>query len=95
MQIILERLISQAEEEGITLAQVMTRELSMNEIDQVQESLRTEMADNYAAIEDFMENVEVPGSYDFSSISEEQLTILQEELMYALSDTPLRALSEA
>ena len=95
MHEILQRLVSQADDEGVPLAQVIARELTMDEMDSIGEHLRTEMSANYAAIEDFMRDIEVPGSYDFSSMNESQLDSLQEELMYALSDAHSRAASEA
>ena len=95
MHDMLQKLVSQAEEEGVPLAQVMARELSMNEIDSLEGFLREEMNENYAAIADFMRDVDVSGSYDFSSMSEDQLDELQQELMYALSDAPRHVASEA
>ncbi|HUV60858.1 MAG TPA: hypothetical protein VMW71_01635 [Thermoplasmata archaeon] len=95
MQAVLDRLVSQAEHDGVTLAQIMARELSVNEIDRIQQFLRREMSENYSAIEGFMKDVEVPGTYDFSSMGEEQLTVIQEGIMDALSDTPLSVASEA
>jgi hypothetical protein len=91
---VLDRLVSQADREGVPLAQVMARELSVNEIDRIQQFLRREMSENYSAIEGFMKDVEVPGTYDFSSMAEEQLTVIQEGIMGALSDTPLSVASE-
>ena len=95
MHEVLQKLVSQAEAEGVPLAEVIARELPANEIDEVEGYLRAEMSANYAAIEGFMKDIEVPGSYDFSSMNEEQLDSLQEELMHALSDTPLSIASEA
>ena len=95
MHNVLQKLVSQAEEEGVPLAQVMARELSMDEIDSLGGFLKTEMDENYAAIADFMRDVDVSGSYDLSSMSEDQLDELQQELMFALSDAPRRVASEA
>ena len=95
MHNVLQKLVSQAEEEGVPLAQVMARELSMDEIDSLEGFLRAEMDDNYAAIADFMKDVEVSGSYDLSMMSEDELDRLKQELTYALSDTPLSVPSEA
>jgi len=89
MQAVLDRLVSQAEREGVTLAQMMEKELSVSEIDRIQQFIEREMSDNYAAIENFMKDVEVPGTYDFSSMGEEQLDVIQEGIMGALSDTTL------
>ncbi|UCE80765.1 MAG: hypothetical protein JSV94_06405 [Methanobacteriota archaeon] len=95
MHILLRKLVSQAEEEGLPLAQIMARELSATEIDRLQDFLTAEMTQSYAAIADFMRDVEVPDTYDFTSMNEAQLDLLQEELMFALSDSQSKARSEA
>ncbi len=95
MQAVLDKLVSQADREGIPLAEVIAKELSVNEIDRIGEFLRKEMSDNYSAIEGFMKDVEVPGTYDFSSMADEQLDVIQEGILSALSDTPLSVSSEA
>jgi hypothetical protein len=95
MQTVLDKLVSQADKNGVTLAEVMAKELSPTEIDRMQQYLRREMHDNYSAIEGFMRDVEVPGTYDFSSMDESELTSLQEDLLEALSDAPSTAMSEA
>jgi hypothetical protein len=95
MQTVLDRLVSQADKKGVTLAETMVNELSPDEIDRVQQYLRGEMMENYTAIEDFMRDIEVPGNYDFSSMNESELSRLQENLLEALSDTPVAACTEA
>ena len=56
----IEQLASQAEKEGITLAELLTRDLSSEELDSAQEELVLDLADNYSNIEEFMDGVEVP-----------------------------------
>ena len=86
MQTVLDRLVGQADEKGVTLAEIMATELTPVEIDRMQQYLRTEMKENYLAIEEFMRDIEVPGTYDFSSMDSSELSSLQEDLLEALSD---------
>jgi hypothetical protein len=95
MQTVLDKLVSQAEKTGVTLAEVMARELEPGEIDRMQQYLRREMKENYLAIEGFMRDIDVPGTYDFSSMDDTELSNLQEDLLEALSDTAPLAVSEA
>jgi hypothetical protein len=95
MQTVLDKLVSQADKKGVTLAEVMATELSPGEIDRMQQYLRGEMKENYIAIESFMRDIDVPGTYDFSSMDDSQLSILQENILEALSDTAPLAVSEA
>jgi hypothetical protein len=53
-------LVSQAEKEGITLAEVISRSLSPKELDLMQTELADELSKNYRNIEEFMSGVEVP-----------------------------------
>jgi hypothetical protein len=95
MRTVLDRMVSQADTEGVTLADVVTRELSPGDMDRIQQYIHKEMADNYAAIEDFMSDIEVTGTFDFSSMSEDELDECQENLKCALSDAPPAAESVA
>ena len=95
MQIVLDKLVSQADQNGVTLAEIMAKELSPDEIDRMQQYIRREMNDNYSAIEVFMQDIDVPGTYDFSSMGESELTNLQVNILEALSDAPILASSEA
>ncbi|MCJ2533271.1 MAG: hypothetical protein LN411_05060 [Candidatus Thermoplasmatota archaeon] len=95
MQTLLDKLVSQADQNGVTLAEIMTKELSPGDIDRMQQYLRHEMDDNYSAIEGFMQDIEVPDTYDFSSMDESELANLQVDLLEALSDTPTLVTSEA
>ena len=91
MQTLLDRMVSQAEEEGVTLAEVMARDLSPSDMDRMEQYLHKEMADNHAAIEEFMSCIEVTGTFDFSSMSDTELDEIQQSLRSALSDAPLVA----
>jgi len=53
-------LASQAEKEGITLAEVISRTLDPRELDLMQAELADELAENYRNIEEFMSGIEVP-----------------------------------
>lgn len=87
----LDDLVSQAEREGVTLAEIMNRELGPGGLDKIQGILSEEISRNYTAIEEFMRDVEAPGTYDFSSMDDDALCSLQEELRCFLSDAPLAA----
>ena len=89
MKTVLDRMASQAEREGVTLAEIVARDMPSGEMDRAQEFLHRELAENYAAIEEFMNDVEVTGTFDFSSMSEDELDECQENLLKGLSDTPL------
>lgn len=85
----IEKLVSQAEEEGVTLAEVISRELSPEEMDLLQSQIDRELSENYGNIVDFMSGVEVPTVYDFDAMTEEELDDLQREIAIALSDDML------
>lgn len=63
------RLVGQAEKEGITLAELLTRDLSPEELDNAQAGLSMDLAENYSNIEEFMDGVEVPSIDDILSSS--------------------------
>jgi hypothetical protein len=54
------QLASQAENEGITLGELLARDLTPDEMDSVQAELESEISDGYRDIGSFMEDVEVP-----------------------------------
>ena len=91
MQDMIDELVSQAEREGVALAEIINRELGPKDIDSMQRFLSEELSKNYKAIEHFMSDIEIPGTYDFSSMDEDSLCSLQEELRGFLSDAPLLA----
>lgn len=53
-------LVSQAEEEGITLAAMVSREMSAEEMDLAQLDLTSRLSENFSKIENFMSEVRVP-----------------------------------
>ena len=53
-------LVSQAENEGVTLAEMISRTLTPGQMDEMQSGLRIELASNYGKIEGFMRDVKVP-----------------------------------
>jgi len=59
-RVTLVELVSQAETEGMTLAEVISRMLSPKELDLIQSNLEDELSQNYRRIEEFMGGVEVP-----------------------------------
>lgn len=52
--------VSQAEEEGVTLAEIISRTLSAEQLNELQNGLRLEMTANHSKIEGFMSEVTVP-----------------------------------
>ncbi len=59
-RVTLVELIGQAEKEGITLAEIISRMLNPEELDLIQSNLEDELSQNYRRIEDFMGGVDVP-----------------------------------
>jgi len=60
-------LVSQAEREGVTLAAMLSRELSPDEMDNAQEILSSHLTENYLKIEHFMSEVSVPSMEEILS----------------------------
>jgi hypothetical protein len=85
----MEDLVSQAEESGVTLAQVISAKLSANELNNLQDELRARIEDGYRSIAGFMEGVDVSSCVDFSSLPEDELAEMQHNIEAALSDSPL------
>jgi hypothetical protein len=63
-------LASQAEKEGITLAEVITRTLDPRELDLMQAELANELSENYRNIEEFMSGVEVSSLGELMNLEE-------------------------
>jgi len=59
-RVTLVELAGQAEKEGITLAEVISRTLDSRELDLMQAELADELSENYRNIEGFMSGIEVP-----------------------------------
>jgi hypothetical protein len=66
----IEGLVSQAEDEGITLAEMISRTLSPEQMDKLQNGLCNELTSNYAKIEGFMRDVKVPSLDELMSQDE-------------------------
>lgn len=79
-------LVSQSEELGITLAELMAQSLSSSDLDNLQASLNKELATGYKEIEDFMSDISVPSIEEI--LSDEQFTppLLEFEDDLPLSD---------
>jgi hypothetical protein len=76
-----EDLISQAEREGVTLAEVISRQMSPGEMDKAQGKLERQLSENYRRIEDFMSGIEVPSIEEMMMIEESddfELGLLEE-----------------
>ncbi len=56
----LTELASQAEKEGVSLGELLARDMSSDEIDAIQAELEVEIAESYRSIKDFMQDVEIP-----------------------------------
>ena len=69
-RVTLVRLASQAEKEGITLAEVISRTLDPRELDLMQAELADELSENYLNIEEFMSGVEVPSLGEMMNLEE-------------------------
>jgi hypothetical protein len=63
-------LASQAEKEGITLAEVISRTLDPRELDLMQAELADELSENYRNIEGFMSDIEVPSIGELMNLEE-------------------------
>jgi len=85
----IEDFISQAEQTGTTLAQVISASLSADELDRMQGELRSRIEKGYESIAEFMDGIETPGPVDFSSLPEEELAEMQHSIEIAMSDSPI------
>ena len=63
-------LASQAEKEGITLAEVISRTLDPRELDLMQAELADELSENYRNIDEFMNGIEVPSIGELMNLEE-------------------------
>jgi hypothetical protein len=69
-RVTLVELASQAEMEGITLAEVISRVLDPRELDLMQAELADELSENYRNIEGFMSGVDVPSLGELMDLEE-------------------------
>lgn len=63
-------LAGQAEKEGITLAEVISRTLDPRELDLMQAEIADELSENYRNIEGFMSGIEVPSIGELMNLEE-------------------------
>jgi len=80
------RFVSQAEKEGVTLAEVLTRKLSARDLDEIQADLVEELSSNYRNIEDFMSDVSVPSIDEVLAMDQDDQAGLQSVSGRVLSD---------
>lgn len=80
------RYVSQADKEGVTLAEVLTRKLSARDLDEIQAALAEELSSNYRNIEDFMNDVSVPSIDEVLAMDQEDQAELQSVPGRVLSD---------
>lgn len=87
----LEELVSQADKEGVTLAEVIARSMTPGQMNTLQKGLAVQLSDNYTKIADFMQNVETSSMVDIEGMGIEELVSLRNEIMHGPSDADLRA----
>jgi hypothetical protein len=75
-----EELVRMAEEERLTLADVMSRELTPKQMDALQGTISLGLTHNFESISEFMSDVQVPDSAELLTLSQEQEWSLREEL---------------
>ena len=67
---VMEELVSQAEKERVTLAEMISRTMTPEQLDELQNGLRVELASNYGEIEIFMRDVRVPSLEELMGFNE-------------------------
>ena len=72
-------LVSQAEKEGVTLASVIARSMSEEDMAVAQAELDLEMSSNRQSIADFMGGIEVPSLEEIMAMDDFDLGELEEE----------------
>ena len=82
----LEELVSQADREGVTLAEVIARSMTPRQMNTLQKGLTSEIKSNYAKISTFMDEVETSSMTDIEGMSIEELMGLRNEIMRGVSD---------
>jgi len=64
-------LVSQAENEGITLAEMISKTMTSEQVDVASMELAEELSNNYENLVDFMSDVEVPSLEEIAEFGEE------------------------
>jgi len=88
---LLGQLVSQAESEGVTLAEVISRTMTEQQMVEAEREIRSEVARERSDIEEFMSGVEVASLDTYLSMDDDKLLDVFENLAFALSDGPLEA----
>ena len=83
---LLGQLVSQAEGEGVTLAEVISRTMTEQQMAAAEEEIRAEVARERSEIEGFMSGLEVASLETYLSMDDGQLSDVLEDLAFALSD---------
>jgi len=83
-------LVRMAEAERLTLAEVISRELTPEQIDSLQGTVSLDLTHNFESISDFMVDVHVPSSDELLTITPEQEWSLRQELQDILSEDLVR-----
>jgi len=82
----MDELVSQAEAEGVTLAEMITRSMTPKQINEMQRGLNGEIAENYHKIESFMREVKVASLEELMELQGAVMTYPHTILEAALSD---------
>jgi hypothetical protein len=77
-------LVSQAEKEGTTVAEIIARQLTVEQMDKAQAALEEQLAENYRRIEKFMCDVCVPSIDEVMAMSEDERSHLIAEAELAV-----------
>jgi len=77
-------LVSQAEKEGTTVAEIIARQLTVEQMDEAQAALEERLAENYRSIEKFMSDVCVPSIDEVMAMSEDDRSELIAEAELAV-----------
>lgn len=80
-------LASQAEKEGITLGELLARDMASEDMDSMQAELRSEISEGYERIGDFMADVEIPSIEDILTFGPEDILDFLSDDDLELSDT--------
>jgi len=83
---LLEQLVSQAESEGVTLAEMISRTMTEQQMAATEEEIRAEVARERSEIEGFMSDLEVASLETYLSMDDDHLSDVFEDLAFALSD---------
>jgi len=83
---LLGQLVSQAESEGVTLAEVISRTMTEQQMAAAEEEIRAEVARERSEIEEFLSDVKVASLETYLSMDDGQLSDVLEDLAFTLSD---------